>query len=75
MQLFGERLAVFAAALQTLLGGKTVDLPFDIEQGIDPFDGLPCHWRDRRGFTATFGVRGWRRDQVVGLEQAVDRSL
>lgn len=58
MQLFGEWLAVFAAALQTLLGAKTVDLPFDIEQGIDPFDGLQCHRRYRRSFAATFGVHG-----------------
>ncbi len=58
MQLFSEWLAVFAAALQTLLGGKTVDLSFDIEQGIDPFDGLQCHWRDLRSFAATFGVCG-----------------
>ena len=58
MQLFDEWLAVFAAALQTLLGAKTVDLPFDIEQGIDPFDGLQCHRRYRRSFAATFGVHG-----------------
>ncbi len=58
MQLFGEWQAVLAAALQTLLGGTTVDLQFEIEQGIDPFDGLQCHWRDRRSVAATFGVRG-----------------
>ena len=58
MQFFDEWLAVLAAALQALLGGKTVDRPLDIEQGIDPFDGLQCHRRDRRSFAATFGVRG-----------------
>lgn len=58
MQFFDERLAIFAAVGQTLLGGKTVDLPFDIEQGIDPFDGLQRHRRDRRSLAATFGVRG-----------------
>ncbi len=58
MQIIDERLAVLTPALQALLGGKTVDHPFDIEQGIDPFDGLQCHWRDRRSFAATFGVRG-----------------
>ena len=44
MQFLDERLAVLAAALQALLGGKTVDLPLDIEQGIYPFDGLQRHW-------------------------------
>ena len=58
MQLFGEWLAVFAVALQTLLVGETVDLLFDINQGIEPFDGLQSHWRDRPSFAATFGVRG-----------------
>jgi len=43
MQLFGEWLAVLAAALQALLGGKTIDLPFDIEQGVYPLDGLQRH--------------------------------
>lgn len=57
MQLFDDCQAVLAATLHALIGGKTVDLPFDIEQGIDPFDGLQCHWRDRRSFVATFGVR------------------
>ncbi len=32
MQFFGEWLAIFAAALQALGGGKTVDLSFDIER-------------------------------------------
>ncbi len=36
MQFFDEWLAVLAAALQALLGAKAVNLPFDIEQGIDP---------------------------------------
>ncbi|UJW77567.1 hypothetical protein [Rhizobium sp. SL42] len=27
-----------AAAFQALVGGKPVDLPFDVEQGIDPVD-------------------------------------
>lgn len=58
MQFFDKRLAVFAATLQTLFGAKTVDLPFDIEQGIYPFDGVQRHRRDRRGFAATFGIRG-----------------
>lgn len=58
MQFFDEWLAVLAAALQALLGAKAVDLPFDIEQGIDPFDSLQRHRRDRCGFAATFGVRG-----------------
>ncbi len=57
MQLFDDCQAVLAATLHALIGGKTVDLPFDFEQGIDPFDGLQCHWRDRRSFVATFGVR------------------
>lgn len=57
MKLIGEWLTVSAAALQALIGGKTVDLRFNIEQGIDPFDGLQCHWRDRRSFAATLGFR------------------
>lgn len=40
MQSFDDWLAVSAAALKALLGPKTVNLPFDVEHGIEPF-GLP----------------------------------
>ena len=53
MQTIDEWLALF----QALVGGKPVDFPLDIEQRIDPFDGLQRHGRDRRGFLSTFGIR------------------
>ena len=58
MQFFDEWLAVVATADQALLGGKTVDLPFDVEQGVDPLDSLKRQRRDRRSLAATLGVRG-----------------
>ncbi len=56
MQIIDERLAVLTPALQALVGGKPVDLPFDVEQTIDPFDRFQSHGRDRRGVPSTFGV-------------------
>src|SRR5690606_25177375 len=58
MQLFEEWLAFSSSVLQSLLGGKTVDLPLEVEQGIDTLNGLQRYGRDRRGFASTFGVRG-----------------
>ena len=58
MQFFDERLAVLATVLQSLLGGKTVCIAFDVEQGVDPFYHLQRYRRDRSSFAATFGVRG-----------------
>jgi len=36
VQFFYERQAVLPAVLQALLGSNSVDLPFDVEQDIDP---------------------------------------
>jgi queuine/archaeosine tRNA-ribosyltransferase len=58
VQVADKRQAVFAATLQAFGGGKAVDLALDVEQGIDPFDGLQCHRRDRHGTATAFGIRG-----------------
>lgn len=49
---------VLATTLQAWIGGKSVDLKLDVEQRIDPFDGLQRSRRDRRGAAAAFGIRG-----------------
>ncbi|MCY1301405.1 hypothetical protein D9M70_510160 [compost metagenome] len=57
-QVADERQAVPASTLQALVGGKSVDLPLDVEQGIHPFDGFKCHRRDRRGVLSALGIHG-----------------
>jgi hypothetical protein len=46
------------ADTQTLIGGKTVDAAFDVEQHIDTPDCLQCDRRDRRGVLAASCIGG-----------------
>ncbi|WP_421581053.1 hypothetical protein [Shinella sp. M31] len=38
-----------AAEIAAKASAEPADLPLDIEQGVDPFDGFKRHRRDRRG--------------------------
>lgn len=58
LQIVDERQAFLVATSQALIGRKPVDLPLDIEQAVDPFDGFERHRRDRRGVLSTLGVCG-----------------
>ncbi|EKJ97391.1 hypothetical protein C241_01684 [Bradyrhizobium lupini HPC(L)] len=40
LQIVDERQAFLAATFQVLIGRQPVDLPLDIEQAVDPFDGF-----------------------------------
>src|SRR5690606_17700411 len=44
-----KRKALSPTSFQTLIGGKTIDLSLDVEQGIDAFDRLERNRRDRCG--------------------------
>ncbi len=43
-----NRLKAELARVQPFLGARAVDVALDIEVGVDTFDGLECHRRDRR---------------------------
>jgi hypothetical protein len=64
LQIINERQAFLAATFQALIGRKPVDLPLDIEQRVDPFDGLQCQWRDRRGVLDTAAYKTGRLSSV-----------